>query len=69
MLDTIALAIALAVLSGLTLPLGRITAPRGIGRERHQRLAFWLVTFPLYLATLAALALATLQGAHYLLAG
>jgi hypothetical protein len=69
MLDTIALALALGVLSAVTIPLGRITAPRGMGRDRHQRLAFWLVTFPLYVATVAALALSAWQGGHYLLAG
>ena len=69
MFDLLALAIALAFLAYLTVPLARITAPRGIGRERHQRVAFWLITFPIYLATLAALALAALEGAISLLIG
>ncbi len=69
MFDLLALAIALAFLAYATVPLARITAPRGIGRERHQRVFFWLVTFPIYLATLAALALAALHGALSLLLG
>lgn len=69
MLDTIALAIALALTAYATVPLARLTAPRGIGRERHQRVFFWLATFPLYVATLAVLGLATLQGLNYLTMG
>lgn len=69
MLDTIALAIALAFVAYATVPLARFTAPRGIGRERHQRRFFWLATLPLYLATLAAVALAVIQGINYLTLG